>query len=273
MAKKNTLTAAENSMLKKMFWLSHLVFVNFTMAKMEANAFTMSMSPAIEAIYGDDKEAKGAAYVRHNAFFNTHAVALSFIVGIAAAMEKDVAAGKIPGSTVDAIKASLMGPTAGMFDSIFFNCLRVIAAGIAIGLCQTGNPLGILVFILPYGVTQSIMKWILIKLGYSMGLSFIDTVFSSGLIAHATQCASILGLMMVGAMTATTVNVPLNWTITINGAVTEILPLFDAIYPGILSLGIVLLMMFLIKKKGAKPLTLILGLLVLGIVGAFFGIF
>ena len=166
-----------------------------------------------------------------------------------------------------------MGPTAGMFDSIFFNCLRVIAAGIAIGLCQTGNPLGILVFILLYGVTQSIMKWILIKLGYSMGLSFIDTVFSSGLIAHATQCASILGLMMVGAMTATTVNVPLNWTITINGAVTEILPLFDAIYPGILSLGIVLLMMFLIKKKGAKPLTLILGLLIFGIVGAFFGIF
>ena len=47
---------------------------------------------------------------------------------------------------------------------------------------------GILVFILLYGVTQSIMKWILIKLGYSMGLSFIDTVFSSGLIAHATQC-------------------------------------------------------------------------------------
>ena len=29
-----------------------------------------------------------------------------------------------------------MGPTAGMFDSIFFNCLRVIGAGIAIGLCS-----------------------------------------------------------------------------------------------------------------------------------------
>lgn len=277
MAKKNTLTAAENSMLKKMFWYSHLVFVNFTMAKMEANCFTMSMAPAIEEIYGDDKEAKGQAYVRHNAFFNTHAVALDFILGIAAAMEKDVAAGKIPGSTVDAIKASLMGPTAGMFDSIFFNCLRVIAAGIAIGLCQTGNPLGILIFILLYGVTQSIAKWLLLKLGYSMGLSFIDTVFNSGLIAHATQAASILGLMMVGAMTATTVNVPLNWIITIGGgenpATVNILSLFDAVYPGILSLGIVLLMMWLIKKKGAKPLTLILGLMVVGLLGALVGIF
>lgn len=273
MAKKNTLTAAENSMLKKMFWLSHLVFVNFTMAKMEANCFTMTMAPAIEEIYGDDKEAKGQAYVRHNAFFNTHAVAVSFIAGIAAAMERDVAAGKVPGSTVDAVKASLMGPTAGMFDSIFFNCLRVIAAGIAIGLCEQGNPLGILVFILLYGVTQSIAKWLLLKAGYSMGLSFIDTVFNSGLIAHATQAASILGLMMVGAMTATTVNVPLNWTLQIGDAPLEILPLFDAIYPGILSLGMVLLMMWLIKKKSAKPLTLILGLLAFGLVGALIGMF
>lgn len=273
MAKKNTVTAAENSMLKKMFWLSHLVFMNFTMAKMEANCFTMSIGPALEEIYGDDQEAKGAAYLRHNAFFNTHAVALNFILGLAAAMEKDVATGKIPGSTVDAIKASLMGPTAGMFDSIFFNCLRVIAAGIAIGLCQSGNPLGILIFILFYGVSQSVVKWLLLKMGYSMGLGFIDTLFNSGLIAHATQAASILGLMMVGAMTATTVNVPLNWTVVVGDASFEVLPLFDAIYPGILSLAVVLLMMFLIKKKGTKPLTLILGMMVFGVLGALVGMF
>ena len=46
MAKKNTLTAAENSMLKKMFWPSHFVFMNFTMAKMEANCFTMEIGRA-----------------------------------------------------------------------------------------------------------------------------------------------------------------------------------------------------------------------------------
>lgn len=273
MAKKNTLTAAENSMLKKMFWPAHLVFVNFTMAKMEANGFTMTMSPALEEIYGDNQEAKSAAYLRHQAFFNTHAVPFSFIAGLAAAMERDVASGKIDGSTVDAIKAALMGPTAGMFDSIFFNCLRVIAAGIAIGLCEQGNPLGILIFILLYGATQDLARWLLLKAGYTMGLSFIETIFNSGLLAKATQSAAILGLMMVGAMTATTVNVPLNWTVNIGMTSFEVGPLFDAVYPGILSVGIVLLMMFLIKKKGAKPLTLILGLMCFGLVGALLGIF
>lgn len=270
---KNTLTATENSMLKKMFLLSHMVFINFTMAKMEANCFTMSMAPVIEEIYGDDKEAKSAAYLRHNAFFNTHVVPFDFCLGLAAAMEKDVAAGKIPGSTVDAIKASLMGPTAGMFDSLFFNCLRVIAGGIGIGLCQNGNILGTIIFILMYGVSQSVFKWLLLNAGYSMGLGFIDTIFNSGLVAHATQAAAILGLMMIGAMTSTTVSVALTWTPKIGDATLEVAPLFDAIYPGILNVILVLTLMWFIKKKNAKPIVLILSLLGISLIGAFFGVF
>ena len=128
---KKVVSAEENKILKKMFWNSHLVFANFNMTKMEANGFTMTMAPAVESIYGDDIEGKKAAYARHQSFFNTHAVAFNFIAGLCYALEKDCHDGKVPGETIDAIKASLMGPTAGMFDSIFFNCLRVIGAGIA----------------------------------------------------------------------------------------------------------------------------------------------
>ena len=272
MAKNSTLTAQEQSMLKKMFIYCHFVFVNFNMTKMEANCFTMAMAPAIEAIYGDDKEAKSAAYVRHNAFFNTHAVPLAFIVGLAAGMEKDVATGKIPGQTVDAIKASLMGPTAGMFDSIFFNCLRIIAAGIGIGLCSQGNILGTILFMIIYGGSQEVVRWIFVHTGYTLGLSFIDSIYSSGLIAHATRSAGILGLMMVGTMTATTVKVPLNWTITVGEAAVEVLPLVDAIYPGLLSVIVVLLCMFA-GKKGFRPTLQIVTMLVVSMLFALLGIF
>lgn len=271
MAKK-TYTAEENKVLKSMFANSHLVFSDFNMTKMEANGFTMTMAPAIESIYGDDTEGKKAAYARHQAFFNTHAVAFNFIAGMCYAMEKDVKAGKLNGETIDAIKASLMGPTAGMFDSIFFNCLRVIGAGIGIGLCAQGNILGSIIFIILYGVSQSLLKWILLKLGYDLGATFIDSVFSSGLMDVATRSASVLGLMMVGAMTATTVNVPLNWTINVGQTSVVVLDLFEAIYPDILSVGIVLLMMTMIKK-GKKPIQLIVGLIVAGLLGAFLHIF
>ena len=266
------LTKEDKSVLRKMFLYSHTVFMNFNMTKMEANSFTMTMAPAIQQVYKDDPEGMKAAYIRHQAFFNTHAVALDFIAGLSYALEKDCAQGKVPGETIDAIKASLMGPTAGMFDSLFFNCLRVIGAGIAIGLCASGNILGTFIFIAIYGVTQSILKYILLKLGYTLGTSFIDRVFESGLMQIATKAASILGLTMVGAMTATTVGVPLTLTLGSGDTAVALLDLFDGIYPGILSVALVLVMMALIKKR-ARPTQLIFGLLVVCLVGAFLGVF
>lgn len=268
---KNLISDEDMSVLKKMFLLSHTVFMNFNMTKMEANSFTMTMSPAIEQLYKNE-DAKREAYVRHNAFFNTHAVAFDFIAGLTYALEKDAAVGKVPAETIDAIKASLMGPTAGMFDSLFFNCLRVIGAGIAIGLCSQGNILGTIIFILMYGVTQSILKWILLKTGYTLGTSFIDGIYESGLMQVATKAASILGLTMVGCMTATTVGFPLNWTINIGETQLVVLDIFESIYPGILSVILVCVMLAFIKK-GVRPIWLIFGLIVFCLIGAAIGIF
>ena len=90
-----------------------------------------------------------------------------------------------------------MGPTAGMFDSLFFNCLRIIAAGIAIGLCSEGSILGTLIFILIYGVSQSVVKYFFVNWGYVFGTSFIDMVFSSGLMGALSKSASVLGLSLI----------------------------------------------------------------------------
>ena len=272
MKKMNELQPEERHVLKKMFLNSHKVFHNFNMTKMEANGFTMTMSPAIESIYKDDMEGKKEAYIRHQAFFNTHAVALNYIAGMSYALEQDYHNGKIPEAAINAIKASLMGPTAGMFDSLFFNCLRVIAAGIGIGLCANGNILGSILFVLIYGVTQSICKYYLTVLGYTTGTEFIDRVYNSGLMKIATKCISILGLLMVGAMTATTVSFPLNWTIAVGDTSVVVLDLLDAVYPGVMSVVLVLVMMSLIKK-GKRPTHLILGIIALGMIGALIGIF
>lgn len=71
---KKVLTPEEKKVLKSMFFRSHLVFTSFNMVKMEANGFTITMAPAIESIYKDDMEGKREAYLRHQNFFNTHAV-------------------------------------------------------------------------------------------------------------------------------------------------------------------------------------------------------
>lgn len=196
---KNEVTAEDKKVLNKMFWLSHLVFVSFNMVKMEANGFTYTMEPAIESIYKDDPEGRREAYQRHQQFFNTHAVAFDFIAGLAYAMEKQHKKGEVDAETISSVKAALMGPTAGMFDSLFFNTLRVLAAGIAIGLCSQGNFAGVVIFILMYGVSQSVLKYLLLNVGFTAGTSFIDQVFSTGMMSVLSKCASVLGLMMIGA--------------------------------------------------------------------------
>ncbi len=270
---KKVLDVSEKKILKSMFLRSHMVFVSFNMTKMEANAFTLTMQPAIESIYGDDTEAKKEAYIRHQNFFNTHAVPFAFIAGLTYALEKEhKEKGSVNAQTINSMKASLMGPTAGMFDSLFFNCLRIIAAGIAIGLCSTGNFLGVPLFILLYGVTQSIAKYLLLNLGYTYGTSFIEMVFGTGLMGALTKAASILGVIMVGAMTATTVRVPLNWTINVGLTSVNIGDIVNSVFPGILSIVLVMFLMFLIKK-GRRPTQLIIGILILALLGALIGIF
>lgn len=269
---KNEVTAEDKKVLNKMFWLSHLVFVSFNMVKMEANGFTYTMEPAIESIYKDDPEGRREAYQRHQQFFNTHAVAFDFIAGLAYAMEKQHKKGEVDAETISSVKAALMGPTAGMFDSLFFNTLRVLAAGIAIGLCSQGNFAGVVIFILMYGVSQSVLKYLLLNVGFTAGTSFIDQVFSTGMMSVLSKCASVLGLMMIGAMTATMVNVPLNWTITTGDTSVVILDIINQIFPGLLGVLLLFWMVHLIKK-GWQPTKLILLIFVIAFVGAVLGIF
>ena len=271
----NTYTPEEKAILRKIFFRSHRCFMMFSMAKMEANCFTMCMQPVIESLYPDDKEEQRRSYLRHQAFFNTHTNPFTFIAGLTYAMEKERKEGKVDEATIDNVKAALMGPTAGMFDSFWFNAVRVISAGIAIGLCSQGNFLGTILFVLLYGVTQSIAKWYLLQAGYNLGTTFIDTVFNSGLVNVLTKCASVVGLTMVGAMTANMVNVPLNWVINTTGkegGEVVVRDIVNSIFPGLL--GVVLLFVLVrLIKKGYRPTQLIAGIFVLALVGALLGIF
>lgn len=269
---KNQFTSTEKKTLKSMFWRSGLVFSGFNMVKMEGNAFCATMAPVVNELYQDPEERK-RALKRHNGFFNTHAVPFAFIAGLTYGLEKEkMEKGTVDDDTIENIKVSLMGPTAGIGDAFFFNCLRIIAAGIAMGLAAQGNLLGPVLFLLMYGGSQMVARWYLMKAGYTMGTSFIDKVFSSGLLASLTKAASILGISMVGAMVANMVNVKMAWTINVGETSVVVLDVFNSVMPGILSILLLFGLVALIKK-GRKPITLVIGILVASILLAAVGIF
>lgn len=112
----------------------------------------------------------------------------------------------------------------------------------------------------------------LVHLGYRIGVSSIDKI--TGMSQYVTKAAMILGNTVIGGLMATLISLQIALEFPIaEGEVFSIQSSFlDMIFPGILPIGVTFLLLYLIKKKNANPIVLIVSLLVISIIGSFFGI-
>lgn len=268
MAKMN-LSKDEKKMLNQMYWRSFTEFASVTPTKLGGSGVTYAMLPFINKFY-KTKEERTDAMKRHNVYFNTTVAMLPFVLGITASMEKENSIEKnFNADSINAIKTSLMGPLAGIGDSIFWGVIRVIAASIAVGLALSGNPLAPLIFLLIFNIPTQLVRWYGGRLGYSLGSSYISELYQSGLIGILTKAASIVGLAMVGAMTANMVKFDLKWQMTMNGKVVmKLQEMLDQIFIGIIPLAFTLLCFWLLSKKGVGINKLIMAVIVFGIIAS-----
>lgn len=203
----------------------------------QGHAMVLSTAPVIEKYYQDD-EAKKEALTRHaSEYINTNQTMYGLLAGIACAMEKERAEkGNVEPGTITSVIASLMGPLAGIGDSFFFNCVRVIVAGIAIGIAADGNLLGPLLFVALFGFGLLALKYVLFMTGYRTGTSLIDQASESGIISMLMEVAGILGAMMVGVLIASNIKINIALAPVVNGAEINIQGILDNVMPGLLSL-------------------------------------
>ena len=275
MAEKKQLTDIEKKNLRSLFWRSGHMWADFTMVRMEGNTYAFSMLPVINEVYAGNEELQTEAFVRNTEFFNTHASAAGLVFGLSYALERERSKNPdlVSGEMITNVKTSLMGPLAAVGDSIFFNCIRVIAAGVGISLASQGNPLGVLLFVAIYGIAFLAVKWWLINLGYTLGTKSITEAFKSGVIGNLSKAACAMGLMMVGSLTSSMISISTTLVIPM-GSGTEMVvqDIFDAIFPGILKLALLYFCVVMIRKK-VQPIVLIAILLAFGICGALIGLF
>ena len=254
-----SIPADERKMLKKAFWRSFTLYA--------------AVSPA-NKFYKNDEEGKKEALVRSMSYFNTTITCSTFIMGLVASMEKKNSEQKdFDANSINAVKSSLMGPLAGIGDSIFWGVLRVIAAGIAVGLGMTGNILAPIVFLLLFNIPSLLVKYYGAFLGYKLGSEYIQKVYASGLMNILTKAASTVGLIMVGGMTASMVTFNSTFELSMQGeSILNLQSMLDQIFIGIVPLGLTLLCYYLLKKKNVSITVLIIGVIVLGIVLSLLGI-
>lgn len=205
-------------------------------------------------------------------FFNITPQLAPFVGGIVASMEEMKARGEVDGEAISSIKTALMGPLSGIGDSVFVGCLRVIAVGIGISLAQNGNMFGPIVYFLMYNIPAFIVRYFGAHFGYNIGFKYLQRMQANGMMDKLLAAASILGVMVIGCMSKdmvwTTLNVELS---KVGEEVTTLQSILDGIMPGLIGLGGTWMYYWLLKKK-VNPIILILGTMVLGIIGAYFGV-
>ena len=233
-------------------------------------AFALMINKMLKKVYKDDPEGYKSALARHLEFFNITPCLAPFVGGIVISMEERVAKGELDPSAVSSIKAALMGPLSGIGDSVALSCIRILAVSVGISLMSMGNPLGILAYILIYNVPLFAVRFIGAVKGYELGFDFLAKAEESGLIKKVLFGAGIIGVMVIGAMITSMFYATVPIEIGAGESVQTVQEILDSIMPGMLSLCALGIYYWLLKKK-VSPMLMILGTMVLGIVGVYFG--
>lgn len=106
--------------------------------RLQSISFCYSMIPILRKLY-PDRDAFKSALKRELQFFNTEAIWGTPIHGITIAMEEEKARGEdIPDSAITGIKTGLMGPLAGIGDTITWGMLKTIIYGIGCTMAAAG---------------------------------------------------------------------------------------------------------------------------------------
>lgn len=236
-------------------------------------AFCYTLIPVLKKLYPDEKDLSEALQ-RHLEYFNTTPYISTFPAAVSAAMEEERAKDpeRFDTSAIVNVKTALMGPLAAIGDTLFHGTLRIVATGIGTSLAAMGNPLGALVFLLIFNIPAFLIRYICAIKGYEVGTGFIEKIQNSGLMEKFTYLAGIIGLMVTGAMTASSVGLQLDISFGKGDAVTQVQDLINSVAPGILPLLLFGTVWWLLRKKKAPALVIMLGMIVVGIIGAYFGI-
>lgn len=258
-----------------MFIRSNFLLGSFNFERVQAMGYCYVMIPAIKRLYGPGAQ-RNQALKRHLEWFNTHPWISAPIFGVTAAMEEEMANKKdFDEKAISGMKIGLMGPLAGVGDPIFWGTLRPVLAALGASLALGGNIAGPLLFFILINVIRLSLKYYGLKYGYIKGTEILKDLVGNR-IQKLTEGASILGLFVMGALVSkwTTINIPVVVSRIKDDSgkieVKTVQDVLDSILPGLLPLGLTLLVAWMLRK-GTNPLLIIMGIFLIGILGYWVG--
>jgi PTS system mannose-specific IID component len=259
-------------------WFNWIMFnqSNYNYERMQGTGFCHSMVPIINKLYPDNAEKRAERMKLQMQFFNTEPQWGACIVGLTAAFEEKKAQGleEISDEVITSTKTGLMGPLAGIGDTIDGGVITPLLLSLFIGIAASGNLLGPIGYIIVEAAFMWSIYWFSYKLGYERGSDAILNFLESGKINQLILGASIMGCAVLGALVGNFVFLNLGINIPIGSGEPFNLQsqLFDTILPGMLPL-LLTLGCYALLKKGWSSVKVILLVVAVGLVGGLLNIF
>ncbi|HGD4917968.1 TPA: PTS system mannose/fructose/sorbose family transporter subunit IID [Streptococcus agalactiae] len=290
---------------QKVWWRSQFLQGSWNYERMQNMGWAYALIPALKKLY-TTKEDRAAALERHMEFFNTHPYVAAPIIGVTLALEEEKASGTpVEDKAIQGVKIGMMGPLAGIGDPVFWFTVRPILGALGASLASAGNILGPIIFFVGWNLIRMSFLWYTQELGYKSGKE-ITKDMSGGILQDITKGASILGMFILAVLVKRWVAI--NFTVDlpkktlsegayinfpkdhvsgqqlhdILGQVQSGLSLdkmqpqtlqgqLDSLIPGLAGLLLTLFCMWLLKKK-VSPITIIIGLFIVGILARLAGV-
>ena len=236
--------------------------------RMMGLAFCATLAKPLKKLYGSDKKGLSDALTRNMAFFNTEPQLGSLIPGMTLALEEAKANGEpVDPEVITSTKSALMGPFAGIGDSILVGTYNPILLSIGIGLSAGGSPIGAIFFFMTWTISVVALKYFGFIKGYSMGMDAVTSLLHSGLKEKIVTALNIIGLIVIGGVASTTVAAPIKLAFVAGEMNVEIqASILDKILPGLVPMLLTLLCYWLIDKKGWSANKIILLILAIAAV-------
>ncbi len=259
--------------LDAMWWRHYGLFSSASWEVLGGLGMAQAMVPVIRRLY-QTKEDVSAALKRHMTFYNTNPWLGAIIPGILASMEEEKAnGGAVDEAAIQGVKVAMMGPFAGVGDSLFWATYIPIYVAICASWAQSGNT--VLMWLAPLvsgGITIATHLWIQrfgIRWGYQRGLSALQDLQQQNLLSDLSTAATVVGQFVVGGLVVTLVNLQIRWAPSFFGtSPIKIQSIIDSIQPKLLPI-LVFFFCYWLLRRGKTALFVMIVLLIVCLVGAY----
>lgn len=243
--------------------------------RMQALAFGFSLNKILRKVYKDQPEELQEAMRRHTSMFNTNCDWGSLIHGIVISLEEQRAAGNenVTPDMIQSLKIGLMGPLAGIGDSVDQGIVGTIPLAIFVPLALKGSVIAAFMPGLIYMAWSYGYSWFLWQKGYTLGKSAVIEILHSGKVKKVIDIASVVGLFMIGCLSSAFINFKTVWVINPGSSQAVVLQkVLDGMMPKLLPFALVMSMYFYITKKGPKYLRIIIYTMIFALALTFLGV-